>query len=97
MGPCARAGRSCDGLLERLTEPSFDESGADEGGGEVVEGLADVGAAFVADGEAAEAGEPGQDALDDPTMPANRSEHSTPRRAMRGTILRTRQACRQAA
>ena len=30
----------------------------------MVEGFMDVGAAFVADGEAAEAGEPGQGALD---------------------------------
>lgn len=36
----------------------------------MVEGLEDVGAALVADGEAAEAGKPSQGALDDPAVPA---------------------------
>lgn len=36
----------------------------------MVEGLANVGAALVADGEAAEAGEPGQGSLDHPAVPA---------------------------
>src|SRR4051794_39311831 len=52
--------------LEHLTEPSLDEAGADDGGGKVVEGFADVGPALVAHGEAAEAGEPSQGALHNP-------------------------------
>jgi hypothetical protein len=41
----------------------LDEIQADEAGGEVVEGEMDIGAAFVADGEAAVATEPSQRAL----------------------------------
>jgi hypothetical protein len=54
--------------LEHLTEPSADEVQADEAGGEVVEGEMDVGAAFIADGEATVATEPGQRALHDPAV-----------------------------
>ena len=43
---------------------------ADEGGGEGVEGCADILPAFVTDGEAAEASEPGQGSLDHPAMAA---------------------------
>jgi hypothetical protein len=62
------SGQPQSSALERLTEPTFDEAGADDGGGEMVEGLMDVGATLVADGEAAEAGEPGERALDNPTV-----------------------------
>jgi hypothetical protein len=55
--------------LERLTEP-LDEAPADETGGEMMESLEDVSAAFVADGEAAEAAEPSQGTLDHPAMPS---------------------------
>jgi len=56
--------------LECLTEPSLDEAPADETGGEVVEGGEDVGPPLVADGDATEAGEPGERALDHPSVPA---------------------------
>jgi hypothetical protein len=45
--------------LERLTEP-LDEAPADKAGGEMMEGLEDVGALFAADSDPAVAGEPGQ-------------------------------------
>jgi hypothetical protein len=51
----------------------LDEVQADEAGGEVVEGKMDVGAAFVADGEAAVATEPGQRPLHDPAVAAQAS------------------------
>ncbi len=56
--------------LECLTKPFFEEAEGDEGGGEVMEGLKDVDAAFVAHGAASEAGEPCQGALDFPAMAA---------------------------
>ena len=43
--------------------PALDEAEADQGGGEAVEGLKNVGAALLADREPAEAREPGQGAL----------------------------------
>ena len=54
-------------VLERLTEPS-DLVEADEGAGERGEGPVDVGAAFVADGQAPEADQPGQGPFHDPTV-----------------------------
>jgi len=60
----------CPGRLECLTEPSLDEAPADETGGDVVEGGEDVGAPFVTDGDAAEAGEPGERTLDHPSVSA---------------------------
>ena len=53
--------------LERLTEPP-DLVEGDETGGEVGEGLVDVGAALVAYGQASETVEPGMGALDYPTV-----------------------------
>lgn len=63
------------GDLECLTElfPSatvaLNEAEGDEGGGDVVEGQTDIGAALVANDEAAEAGEPRECALGDPAIP----------------------------
>jgi len=57
-------------ILERLTEPSLDEAPADEAGGDVVKGGEDVGAPFVSDGDAAEAGEPCERPLDHPSVSA---------------------------
>jgi hypothetical protein len=51
--------------LERLTEP-FELFEYDEACGEGREDLVDVGASFVADGQSAEAVEPGMGTLDDP-------------------------------
>ncbi len=67
--------------LEHLTEPSLDVVPADEGGGRGEERLVDVGSAFIANGEAAEAAEPSQRALDDPAMPAQTlaAVHPAPR------------------
>ena len=56
-------------ILEPLTEPP-DLVETDEGAGECGEGEVDVGAAFVSDGETAEAGEPGEGALHHPAVPA---------------------------
>jgi hypothetical protein len=53
--------------LERLTEP-LDEAPADEGGGEMVESLEDVGASLVANGQPAETAEPSQRAFHHPAM-----------------------------
>jgi hypothetical protein len=50
----------------RLTGPPLDEPEVDQGGGEQVEAEQDVEPALVADGEPADAGEPGQRALDHP-------------------------------
>ena len=50
-------------VLERVTEP-LDEAPADEAGGEMVKSLPDIGAAFVADSEAAVASEPSKCAFD---------------------------------
>ena len=55
--------------LEHLTKPS-DLVETDEGAAEDHESLVDVGAAFVADGEAAKAVEPCQCSLHDPAVPA---------------------------
>jgi hypothetical protein len=55
--------------LEHLTKPS-DLVEADEGATQDDEGLVDVGAPLVADGEAAEAAEPGQGSLNNPSVPA---------------------------
>jgi hypothetical protein len=60
--------RSKDICLERLPEPSPDEAPADETRGEGAEISEDVDTALVADGEPAEATEPGESPLDDPTM-----------------------------
>src|SRR4051794_34917352 len=49
--------------------PPDDEVEADQGGGEAVERLEDVGPALVADGEPAEAGKPGERAFDHPPVP----------------------------
>jgi hypothetical protein len=56
-------------VLERLTEP-LDEAPADEGGGEIVEGLEDVGASLVSDGQPPETTEPSERAFDYPAMPS---------------------------
>ena len=48
----------------------MDEAPADEAGGDVVKGGEDVGAPFVADGDAAEAGEPSERTLDHPSVSA---------------------------
>lgn len=56
--------------VERLTEPSLDESPADEAGGDMVEGGEDIGAPFVADGDAAETGKSGECPLDHPSVSA---------------------------
>ena len=79
----------------RLAGPPLDEPEADQGGGEQVEPEQDVEPALVADGEPPEAREPGQRALDHPAVAARRSLLSIPRRAMRGTMPRLRQARRQ--
>jgi hypothetical protein len=50
--------------------PPLDEPEADQGGGEAVEALEDVGPALVADGQPPEAGEPGQRALYHPAVAA---------------------------
>src|SRR5579875_2485221 len=55
--------------LEHLTKPAQLVE-ADQSTAEGEEGMMDVGAALVADGQAAEAVEPGQRALDDPAVPA---------------------------
>lgn len=57
------------GALEHLTKPS-DLIEADEGAAEGNECLVDVGAALVADRQAAEAIEPSQRSLNDPAVPA---------------------------
>ena len=80
--------------LERLTEP-LDEAPADEAGGEMMESLEDVSAAFVPDDETAEAAEPSQGAFETQRCRPKRSELSTPRRAIRGWIERRRSARRQ--
>ena len=64
---CATAGALSS--LERLTEP-LDLVEGDEAGLEEREGLVDVGAPLVADGQAAGAIEPGMAALDHPAMPS---------------------------
>jgi len=56
--------------LEHLTKPSFDEALDDEGCGQGREGEKDVGPSLVADGEAAELGEPGQRPLHNPPVSA---------------------------
>jgi hypothetical protein len=55
------------GRLERLTEPP-DLVGGDEACGETGEGLVDVGASLVANGQAAETVEPSVGVLHDPAM-----------------------------
>lgn len=55
--------------LERLTKP-LDLLEADDGGGECSEGEMDVGAAFVADGDAPEAVEPSEGSLNHPAIAA---------------------------
>ncbi len=57
-------------FIRRLTGPPPGEPEADQGGGEQVERLEDVEPALVADGQPAQAGEPGQRALDHPAVPA---------------------------
>jgi hypothetical protein len=56
-------------LQDGLAGPPSDEPEADQGGGEQVEAEQDVEPALVADGQPAEAGEPGQRALDHPPVP----------------------------
>lgn len=53
--------------LERLTEPSALVKG-DEGASQGREGEVDVGASFITDGEATEAGKPRQGAFHDPAV-----------------------------
>src|SRR5829696_9033642 len=68
---CARKSwfrRESDWNLERLTKRSLEEVPADEDAADVQEGLVDVGAAFIADGEPPKAVEPGKGALDHPAM-----------------------------
>src|SRR5215213_7917054 len=55
---------------ELAAGPPLDELEADQGGGEQVEGLEDVGASLVAHGETAVAAEPGQRAFRHPAVPA---------------------------
>ena len=55
-------------VLERLTEP-LDEAPADEGGGEMMEGL-DVDVSLVSDSQPPEAAEPSERAFDHPAMPS---------------------------
>ena len=62
----------------------------------MMEGLEDVGAAFVADDDPTISGEPGQAPLDHPAVSPKRSELSIPRRAIRGWMARRRSACRHA-
>ncbi len=56
-------------MLESGTKP-FCLSVADEGAGERGEGEMEVGASLIADGEAAEAGQPSERSLDDPAVAA---------------------------
>ena len=58
----------CTTTLERLTKPS-DLAHADESAGECREGQIDVGASFVADGQAAVAVQPGEGAFHHPAVP----------------------------
>src|SRR3954471_12604105 len=62
--------RNFNTVLERLTKPFFDEAEGYDGGGEVMEGLKDVDATFIAHGDAPEAGEPCQGSLDFPAVSA---------------------------
>ena len=55
-------------VLQRLSRPSLKGVEADQGAGERGEGMMDVEAALVADRGAAKAGEPGEGALDDPSV-----------------------------
>jgi hypothetical protein len=50
--------------LERLTKPFLYEAPADKSGDDMVESLEDVDASLIAEGQAAEAAEPGQGAFD---------------------------------
>ena len=65
-------GRSETGSDERLTEPALGEPEADQGGGEAMEGLGDIGPTLVAEREAAHATEPGQRALHHPAFARRR-------------------------
>ena len=53
-----------------LAGPPPDEPEADQGRGEAVDGVEDVGPSLVADREPSEAGEPSQGPFDDPAVPA---------------------------
>ena len=66
-------------LLEHLTKPP-DLIEADEGASEDHEGFVDIGAPLIADGQTAEAAEPGQGSLDDPSVSAQTlaAVHPTP-------------------
>ncbi len=74
--------------LEHLTKPS-DLVEADESAAEDHEGLMDVGAPLIADGEAAKAVEPCQCPLDDPAVPAQLfgAVHAPPGNAGRDPAL----------
>ena len=56
--------------LERLSNPRLEGIEADEAAAEGEEGLVAVGAALIADGQAAVAVEPGEGPLDDPAVAA---------------------------
>ncbi len=74
---------------------SWEVAPGDEGTAEGEEGLMDVGAPLIADGQASKVVEPGQGALDHPAMTTEAIAALDALAAMRGAICRRRSRARQ--